>query len=118
VTSPARLLIDRQAVRPAVIPRASGRDVSVRYHVSDTCGQSVAGALVYATAVPFGQLSTPTEAATGSTGYVTLRYRTLAGFPLGRTQRSVQMFVRARKLGEDLLAGISTRRLFAIRVGR
>jgi hypothetical protein len=78
----------------------------------------VQGALVYATAVPFGQLSIPAEAPTGPTGYVSLTFQTLAGFPLSPHQRSVQIFVRARKQGEDLLAGISTRRLFAISISR
>jgi hypothetical protein len=118
VTSPARLVIDRQTASPTAIPRSSGQDVVVRYRVSDTCGQPVQGALVYATAVPFGQLSTPPESATGSTGFATLTFHTLAGFPLGRNQRSVAVFVRARKQGEDLLTGISTRRLFAIPIAR
>ena len=86
----------------------------MRYHVSDTCGQSVQGALVYATAVPFGQLSNAAEQATDAKGYVSLTFRTLAGFPLSKHQRSVAIFVRARKQGEDLLTGISARRLFAI----
>ena len=116
VTSPARLVVDRQAVvsTPA---RTSGQTLVVRYHVSDTCGQSVQGALVYATAVPFGQLSTAPEQPTGPGGSVTLTLRTLAGFPLSPRQRSVEMFVRARKQGEDLLAGISARRLFAVQIG-
>jgi len=78
----------------------------------------VQGALVYATAVPFGQLSTPAEQPTGATGFVTLTFRTLSGFPLSRNQRSVAIFVRARKQGEDLLAGISARRLFLVPVSR
>jgi hypothetical protein len=118
VASPARLIVDRQLVSPTAIPRASGQDVVVRYRVSDTCGQPVQGALVYATAVPFGQLATPPEAATGPTGFVSLSFRTLSGFPLGRNQRSVAIFVRARKPGENLLTGISTRRLFAIPISR
>ena len=116
VVSPAHLLIDRQLSQP--IPAHAGEDVTVRYRVSDTCGQVVQGALVYATAVPFGQLSTPVETATGSNGFVTLTFHTLAAFPLGPKQRSVQIFVRARKLGEDLLAGISARRLFEIPISR
>ena len=116
VPASARLVIDRQAAQPLHL--GSGQDVVVRYHVSDTCGQSVQGALVYATAVPFGQLATPAEAPTGPTGYVSLTFRTTAGFPVGPKQRSVQVFVRARKLGEDLLAGISARRLFAIPISR
>ncbi len=117
VAPPARLLIDRQSVQPA-LGTSSGQTVVVRYHVSDTCGQSVQGALVYATAVPFGQMSVPAEQATGPTGYVSLTFRTLAAFPLDRNQRSVAIFVRARKQGEDLLAGVSQRRLFAIPLSR
>jgi hypothetical protein len=116
VVAPARLVIDRQIAKPIAL--GSGQDVVVRYRVSDTCGQVVQGALVYATAVPFGQLSTPAEAPTDATGWVTLTFQTTAGFPLGKKQRSVQIFVRARKLGEDLLAGISARRLFAIPITR
>ena len=116
VSAPARLVIDRQAAQPLHL--GSGQQIVVRYHVSDTCGQSVQGALVYATAVPFGQLSTPAEAATGPTGYASLTFQTLAAFPLGPHQRSVQIFVRARKEGEDLLAGISARRLFEIPISR
>ncbi len=116
VVSPARLIIDRQLAQP--IPAGSGQTVSVRYRVSDTCGQVVQGALVYATGVPFGQLSTPAEAATGANGFVTLTFTTTSGFPLGPKQRSVQIFVRARKEGEDMLAGISARRLFEIPISR
>ncbi len=118
VTSPARLVVDRQTASPSAIPPASGQDVVVRYRVSDTCGQPVQGALVYAAAVPFGQLATPPEAATGPTGLVSLTFRTRSGFPLSPSQRNVAIFVRARKPGEDLLTGISARRLFAIPISR
>ena len=117
VTSPARLVIDRQSVQPA-LGRESGQEIVVRYRVADTCGRLVQGALVYATAVPFGQLSNAAEQPTGPTGYVSLTFRTLAGFPLSVHQRSVAIFVRARKQGEDLLTGISARRLFSIPVSR
>jgi hypothetical protein len=116
VSAPARLVIDRQIASPLHL--GSGQEVTVRYRVSDTCGQLVQGALVYATAVPFGQLSTPAEAPTGANGSVSLTFTTTSGFPLGPKQRSVQIFVRARKLGEDLLAGISARRLFEIPISR
>jgi hypothetical protein len=116
VTSPARLVIDRQLATPLHL--GSGQQVTVRYRVSDTCGQVVQGALVYAAAIPFGQLSTPVEAATGANGFVSLTFTTTSAFPLGPKQRSVQIFVRARKAGEDLLAGISARRLFEIPITR
>jgi len=115
VTAPARLLIDQQLASPPVVGRGGGQ-LLVRYHVSDTCGQSVQGALVYATAIPFGQLSIPAEQATDATGNVNLNFQTLAGFPLSPRQLRIAMFVRARKPGENLLAGISTRRLFSIPV--
>src|SRR4029077_20499823 len=76
VTAPARLLIDRQISQPLHL--GSGQQIVVRYRVSDTCGQLVQGALVYATAVPFGQLSTPAEAPTDATGNVSLTFQTLA----------------------------------------
>ena len=117
VTAPAQLQIDRQIAAPTVIPRHSGEDVVVRYRVTDTCGQAVAGALVYATAVPFGQLSIPAETPTGANGFASVTFQTLAGFPLNVRQRSLQVFVRARKPGESLLTGIAARRLFAIPVG-
>jgi hypothetical protein len=47
---------------------------------------------------------------------VSLTFQTLGGFPLSPKQRRVAMFVRARKQGENLLTGISARRLFAIPV--
>ena len=117
VTAPARLLIDQQQASPPVVSRSRGQ-LLVRYHVSDTCGQSVQGALVYATAVPFGQLSIPPEQATDATGNVNLSFQTLAGFPLSPRQQRIAMFVRARKPGENLLSGISNRRLFSIPVSR
>ena len=89
---------------------------SVRFHVSDTCGQSVSGASVYATAVPYRQVTIPAEAATDNAGWVTLNFGRLAGFPASRNQQLMVMFVRARKPGDPPLAGISTRRLISLRV--
>jgi hypothetical protein len=117
VKPPARLLIDQQQANPPVIRRGT-QQILLRYHVSDTCGQSVQGALVYATAVPFSQLSVSPEQPTGPSGYADLSFRTLAGFPASPHQQLIAIFVRARKLGENPLAGISTRRLFSIRVSR
>ncbi|HZR93923.1 MAG TPA: hypothetical protein VFA44_16120 [Gaiellaceae bacterium] len=115
VTPPARLTVDRMQFSPPVVGRTT-TSVSARFHVSDTCGQSVQGALVYATAVPFNQLSVPPEGATDANGWATLDFQTLAGFPATRFQRLLVVFVRARKPGEDLLTGISTRRLVSVRV--
>ena len=115
VSPPARLLIDQQQTSPTVINRGT-RQLIVRYHVSACGGRSVQGALVYATAVPFNQLSIPPEQTTGSDGWAELNFQMLAGFPVSSNQQLVAIFTRARKSGEDLLGGISTRRLFSVQV--
>jgi hypothetical protein len=115
LTPPARLLIDSQQASPSVV-HAGSQQITLRYHVSACGGRPVQGALVYATAVPFSQLSIPGEQTTGSDGFVQLSFHTLAGFPASRHQQLLAMFVRARKSGEDLLGGVSTRRLFSVPV--
>jgi hypothetical protein len=114
VGSPARLQIDKFIPSGAIT--SSMTSFSVRFHVSDTCGQSVSGASVYATGVPYRQVSIPAEAATDSSGWVTLNFGRLAGFPAARQQQLLVMFVRARKPGDPALAGISTRRLISLPV--
>jgi len=115
VSPPARLLIDHQQVSPNPVTRSTASVVG-RFHVTACGGRSVQGALVYATTVPFGQFSILPEQPTGADGWVTLKMQRLSGFPVSRHQRLLVMFGRARKTGESVLAGISTRRLVASRV--
>jgi hypothetical protein len=115
IAPPARLLVDGLRSDPTVVRRGTAALV-VRFHVTSTCGRSVQGALVYATATPYNQFSIPPEAVTGSDGWATLVFRRLAGFPVSNRQQLLTMFVRARKPGESLLVGISTRRLVSIPV--
>ncbi len=115
VSSPARLLIDLQQSSPTVVTRGTSQLI-VRYHVSACGGRSVQGAFVYATATPFSQLSVPPEAPTNSSGWAELDFRMLSGFPVSSKQQLIAIFARARKPGENLLGGISTRRLFSIQV--
>lgn len=117
VSQPARLLISGFQSNPGTVTFGTS-SFSMRVIVSDTCGHPVEGALVYATPVPFGQFSIPAEQATGSDGSVTLTFSRESGFPTTRRQQLLAMFLRARKPGEDVLTGVSTRRLVSIPVHR
>lgn len=113
VSTPSRLQVDTFSA-PGIVGGTTS--FSMRVHVSDTCGQPVSGASVYATAVPYHQFTIPAEAQTDSTGWVTLNFGRLAGFPASKTQQLLVMFVRARAPGASPLTGISTNRLVSLRV--
>jgi hypothetical protein len=115
ISPPARLLVDTLSSDPHVVTGGT-QTLVVKFHVTSTCGGPVQGALVYATATPYNQFSIPPETPTGADGWATLTFQRLSGFPVSRHQQLIAMFVRARKAGENLLLGISTRRLVSIRV--
>lgn len=117
--APARLSVDQLRVTPSVITRSTSV-IEARFHVSACGGRNVQGALVYAPTVPFNQFSVPAEQSTGADGWVTVRMGRLRGFPAARRQQLLVMFARARKPGEPLLGGVSTRRLvsFPVRLSR
>jgi hypothetical protein len=114
---PARLLINSVSSTPSVIGK-SIQSFTLRVLVGDTCNQTVQGALVYVTAVPYNMFAIPTEVSTDSTGVATLTMDRLKGFPVSSKQTSLVLFVRARKDGENLLAGISVRRLVSLQVNQ
>ncbi len=115
VASPARLLIDGQQANPSVVHRNTGQ-LTLRYRVTACGGRPVQGALVYATAIPFQQLTIPPEQPTASNGWARLDFRMLGGFPVSSKQQLIAVFVRARVSGQDILGGLSTRRLFSVPV--
>ncbi len=110
VSAPARLNIDRFSVNPSPIG-GSTQSIQATFHISDTCNQSVSGALVYVTAVPFNQFTIAPEQPTDDNGNVTIQMSRQGGFPAANRQQLLVFFVRARKAGESTLGGISTRRL-------
>jgi hypothetical protein len=115
VTSPARLVVDTFGISGAPVTlHMTG--FTLRVHVADTCGQPVQGAQVYATAVPYNQVTIPPLTATGSDGWATLDFSRLSGFPVSGKQQLLTLFLRASKPGENVLAGISTRRLVSVAV--
>jgi hypothetical protein len=109
VSLPNRLLIDRVQFLPQ--PLRSRRTFTARFHVSDSRNHSVQGALVFVVALPFGTTTTPPEAATGPDGWVTFKMTPTRRVKFGARATGIQMFVRARKSGEQLIGGVSTRRL-------
>jgi hypothetical protein len=112
---PARLLVDGIQFNPPVLTRHSQALVA-RFHVSNTCGQAVQGALVHGDAIPYNQVQAAAEVSTDATGWATLVFHMRRGFPVSKSQQLVALFIRARKGGENPLAGVSTRRLVSIRV--
>lgn len=115
IRPPARLLIDRQTVTPSVVTRNT-QSITARFRVSACGGRPVQGMVVYVTGVPYRQFTIPPEQTTGADGFAQLTMNRLSGFPASPRQQLLVMFVRARKPGEPLLGGISTRRLISFRV--
>lgn len=114
ISPPARLVIDRTRISPAVVTRNT-RTITVGFHVIACDARTVRGALVYATPTPFQQF-TNQERPTGTDGWANLTLTRQRFFPATPQQQNLIVFVRARKPGEPLLEGISSRRLVSFRV--
>lgn len=108
VSLPDRLVIDRVAFTPD--PIRSRSPIVARFHVAEADdGHPVQGALVYALGLPYGWVRNAPEASTDGTGWATITLSPTRAMPLRRG--ALVVFVRARKQGDNLLAGVSTRRL-------
>lgn len=117
LSPPARLEVSRQHISPSVVTRDT-RTIRVSFQVTACGGRAVEGALVYATPTPYQQFSA-TEQPSGADGWAILTMSRLRFFPASNQQQLLVVFVRARKQGDDLLGGISSRRLvsFPVRLG-
>ena len=114
VSLPDRLVISAVTFSPSAI-RNRTSTVTLRVRVSDTRGRLIQGALVLASGVPFGRVTTMPETATDSSGIATLTFRPTARLAIqGGT--AVQFFLRARKPDDNVLAGVSSRRLVQVRI--
>jgi hypothetical protein len=112
VSLPDRLNIARVEFQPSVL--RSRAPFTGRFRIMDTRGYAVRDALVYVVGVPFSRVSTPPEAKTDVNGWATIQFTPTSRLTL-RNGYFLTMFVRARKEGGDLLAGVSTRRLVSLR---
>ena len=115
VSLPTRLVIDAVKFTPTVV-RSRNTTIVLQVHVSDTRGYYVRDALVFVRSTPL-VTSSGGEQRTGQDGWTTIRLQPQRDFPL-KNGYSVQFFVRARKQGDTLLAGVSTRRLVQVRTAR
>ena len=113
MTLPDRLIVDGVKFSPSVL--TSRAQFQGRFHVSDTRGFSIQGALVYVLGLPYGWTVKSPEVATDNTGWATIPMRPTRNMPV-RPGRALVIFVRARKPGDSLLAGVSTRRLVQVSI--
>ena len=111
VSLPDQLIVDRVSSVPRVI--RSRAPFQLRFHVVDVKGYVVRDALVYIVGLPYGRIQPVPEQPTAQDGWVTLTVQPTARFPLVRGG-SLVVFVRARKPGDNLLAGVSARRLVQV----
>lgn len=111
ISLPNRLVISSVKFEPAVIH--SRAPFVARFKVADTKGRPIAGALVYALGLPYSWVRGGSEVPTGADGWATVTVN-----PTGLVPRrgAIVFFVRARKPGDSLLAGVSTRRLVQVTV--
>ncbi len=86
-----------------------------RFRVKDTRGNVVSGALVYALGLPYGWIRPAAEVTTGGDGWATIQFIPTSKLPLKRG--ALVMFLRARKPGDNPLAGVSSRRLVQVGIG-
>jgi hypothetical protein len=107
ISLPDRLVVNGVRFTPNPI-RTHGA-ITARLHVADSRGFSIQGALVYAIGLPYGWVRGAPEVATDSNGWATLTLQPTAAMPL--RSGALVVFVRARKPGDNLLSGVSTRRL-------
>jgi hypothetical protein len=111
VSEPQRLVAQQIVFTPNPV-RSRERQLLLRVRVLDTRGYVVRDALVFARSTPL-VTSAAGEQRSARDGWASLRMTPRASFPLGGG-RSVQFFVRVRKPTDDLLAGVSNRRLVQV----
>src|SRR5262245_44808741 len=114
LSPPARLQIDQQTTAPSLITGTTNQIV-LHARVTACSGRPVEGALVEVQVTPYNQFA----GAAGTTvadGTVNITLNRQRAFPASAKQQLLVMFVKARKSGEDPLAGISNGRLVSFPV--
>jgi hypothetical protein len=115
VKQPYRLVLSGLQFTPTVL--RSRQPFTGRFRVTDNRGYAVRDAIVLVTGVPLGWIFASQEVKTNVDGYAEVQLQPTPRLRLVRGG-SMVMFVRARKDGDDLLAGVSTRRLVRVRTAQ
>ena len=89
--------------------------IKVRVRVRDTKGFLVSGALVFVRSTPLVTESSG-EVKSGNDGWATATLHARSNYGIIRLQDNLQLFVRVRKDGDPLFAGVSGRRLVQVRI--
>jgi hypothetical protein len=113
VAPPNRLVAAQVQFSPNPVGTTAG-PIQVRVRVQDTRGFFVSGALVFVRTTPL--VTQGSEVATDNDGWATITLQPRSNFRIVRLQSNLQVFVRARKSGEPLFAGVSGRRLVQLRI--
>lgn len=112
---PARLMIDKASITPRLVSLGT-QMIQLHIRVTACNGRPVQGASVFAVPIPYNQFA-GSEQTTGADGTATITERRQRGFPARSSrQHLLAVFVRARKPGDPLLGGVSTRRTVAFPV--
>jgi hypothetical protein len=113
---PAQLQIVGFHVTSGPITKGT-QSFTLQVRIGSTCGVTIQGASVYVTAVPYNQFDIPAEQLTGSDGVATLSFTRAGAFPASSRQQLLTLFIRASKPGEDVLKGVTARRLVSVHFG-
>lgn len=107
VSPPQRLIVSGLDFRPNPL-RTRADLITARFRITDTRGYVVRGALVFTIPLPYGWTTQPAETTSAQDGWASVQMRATLQLP---RRGAIVMFVRARKPGDFVLTGVSTRRL-------
>jgi hypothetical protein len=107
VSLPERLNIAQLDFSPNPL-RSRNDTITARFRIYDTRGYVVRDALVFVIPLPYGWTTQPGETTTGTDGWAQVQMRATSQMP---RNAAVVMFVRARKPGDNVLTGVTSRRL-------
>ena len=115
VSLPNRLVVSQVRFEPNPV-RSRTAPIRVRVRILDTRGFVIRGAVVFVRSTPL-VTRTPGEVTTGNDGWAEVVLRPRDNFRLVfRRGYNLQIFVRARKPGENVLGGVTSRRLVQVRI--